>query len=320
MKSDVRFATVFIGGGTPSLCPPQEIARILEKVPLTTNAEITMEANPGATEYMDFTAFRQAGINRLSIGAQSFDASQLQQLGRIHGPEETAYAFSEARAGGFDNINLDLMWGLPQQKLEGALADLEAAIKLNPEHISWYQLTIEEKTEFARRPPQLPMEDTLQDIEQSGLDLLDSASYSRYEVSAFAKSGNQCLHNVNYWQFGDYVGIGAGAHGKVSQGNDILRCAKPKQPRLFLANPAQTETTLIPPDALPLEFMLNTLRLCNGVPQELFSQRTGLPWAEVQTLWAKLVDQGLVTEQHCATTAFGYRYLDSVVAEFLSAA
>jgi putative oxygen-independent coproporphyrinogen III oxidase len=332
IDSDVQFKSVFLGGGTPSLFAPEIISTVLSALPLA-NAEVTMEANPGTTEHANFADYRAAGVNRLSIGAQSFSDSQLQRLGRIHAASETTNAFANARAGGFNNINLDLMWGLPQQTVEEALADLHAAIDLAPEHLSWYQLTIEAKTEFAIRTPLLPVEDTLADIERLGLQLLADAGYVRYEVSAFARQQRQCQHNLNYWAFGDYIGIGAGAHGKISardrtQQNQRqpsshlplvpFRTQKASQPRLYLANAKQTTRSVIEPSALAVEFMMNALRLVEGVSRETLQTNTGLQWASVSSTWARLVEQGLVEVDRCATTPQGLRYLDSVVGAFLT--
>jgi putative oxygen-independent coproporphyrinogen III oxidase len=316
------FNSVFVGGGTPSLLPAELIQEVLQAMPLSATVEITMEANPGTTEYTNFAAYRHAGVNRLSIGAQSFNNSALKQLGRIHQACETEKAFAKARLAGFDNINLDLMWGLPQQTVEDALDDLDAAIALAPEHISWYQLTIEAKTEFARRTPLLPVEDTLAKMESAGLQKLKDAGYLRYEVSAFAQDKQFCQHNLNYWSFGDYVGIGAGAHGKlVAPGVStpgLIRTTKAHQPRLYLADPEATQTSTIPSDQLVVEFMLNALRLVDGVDFSTFSTNTGLPWQAVAHMWEPLVEQGLVRADRCATTPLGLRYLDSVVAEFLT--
>ncbi len=315
------FASVFFGGGTPSLAPPRLFATLLELLPLAPDAEITMEANPGTIEYHSLADYLQAGINRLSIGAQSFSNTHLQQLGRIHHARDTATAFARARAAGFSNINLDLMWGLPQQSVAEALADLEAAVQLQPEHVSWYQLTIEPKTEFARRVPLLPVEDTLEQIERHGLQLLEAAGFQRYEVSAFARTGRECRHNLNYWRFGDYVGLGAGAHGKYTLQAEgklrIMRTEKAHQPRVYTRQPAVTRLTPVPRENLAAEFMLNALRIKEGVAQDLLAPRTGLAWRELQPLWQPLARRGLVRSDRCATTPLGYRYLNSVVSEFV---
>lgn len=311
------FKTVFLGGGTPSLFHVQHVNQLLE---LTAGGadEVTMELNPGAREYGDLAAYRQAGVNRLSIGAQSFENPMLQALGRIHDADQTLTAFEVARASGFNNINVDLMWGLPGQEVAQALSDLRQAIALEPEHISWYQLTIEAKTEFAKRPPLLPVDRTLLDIEQAGLELLEAEGYRRYEISSFAKPGRECLHNLNYWSFGDYVGLGAGAHGKLTHRGRRLRTRQASQPRLYQSDPERLGVQDIAEDELALEFMMNALRLVQGVDQASFVSRTGLPWSSIAPTWQALVEQGLVHAQHCGTTPMGLRYLDSVLTSFVT--
>ncbi len=277
-----------------------------------------MEANPGTTEHTHFATYHAAGINRLSLGAQSFSDVSLAKLGRIHSADETTIAFENARKGGFDNINIDLMWGLPQQTVDDALNDIRRAISFHPEHISWYQLTIEAKTEFAVRTPLLPKEQTLADIEKYGLELLGDAGFGRYEVSAFAKPGKVCRHNINYWQFGDYVGIGAGAHGKLTNSDgQIWRYAKPHQPRVYLQDSQVINSTLVDSQQLAVEFMMNALRLLDGVSFDQFTHTTGLAWEEIEATWLNLVEQGLVRADRCATTPRGLRYLDAVVTEFM---
>lgn len=315
---DADFASVFLGGGTPSLFSPADMAPILEQLPLQAAAEVTMEANPGTAEHADFSGYRSVSINRLSIGAQSFNNEHLQALGRIHDADETMRAFDQARRGGFDNINVDLMWGLPGQSVEQAMADLATAIALSPEHISWYQLTIEPRTEFARRQPLLPVEETLYAIEQQGLAALQRAGYQRYEVSAFARPGKQCQHNLNYWRFGDYMGIGAGAHGKITTRQTILRTSKARQPRLYQQDPEQIQVSPVAGEDLPVEFAMNALRLIDGVPFEHATTATRLPWSRFSTTWAALQKKGLVRDDRCATTPLGLRYLDSAVEAFLA--
>lgn len=315
--------TVFCGGGTPSLFSAEAFASLLGRLGpwLRADAEITLEANPGTVEYHDFAAYRAAGINRLSLGAQSFDAQQLQRLGRIHGPAETEQAFRRARAGGFDNINLDIMYGLPEQTAPAALADLEQAIALQPEHLSWYELTIEPKTEFARRPPKLAVEADLAEMEHDGLALLEASDYGRYEVSAFARPGRQCRHNLNYWTFGDYLGAGAGAHGKRSRVSGcsvvVERTRKAAQPRLYMADPTRTERCPVTRGELPFEFMMNALRLVDGVDAERFPATTGLARHSLEPQWQALVEQGLVSADRLATTPLGLRHLDAVLQRFL---
>ncbi len=313
-----RIRSIFFGGGTPSLFPPDVLAHVLSRLGLTHAEEVTMEANPGTTEHADFSAYRNAGINRLSLGAQSFNDVHLNALGRIHRADETRTAFDNARRGGFANINLDLMWGLPGQTLKEALDDLDAAMALQPEHISWYQLTIEPKTEFARRPPQLPVEDEIHRIEQAGKERLAQRGFIRYEVSAYAQADRQCRHNLNYWTFGDYLGVGAGAHGKLTTADlQVRRTRKTHQPRVYQRAPTLTQVDDVEAASLPLEFMMNALRLIEGVPRSTFEARTGVPWSEIDARWQRLVDKELVHPERIATTTQGLRFLDSVVGEFV---
>ena len=322
LDQPTEFTSVFLGGGTPSLFEPAQMAPILQKLPLSNDAEVTMETNPGTTEHHLLGGYLDVGINRLSIGAQSFSNTQLQSLGRIHNSTETYAAFEQARRAGFENINIDLMWGLPEQTVAEALDDLEAAIRLQPEHISWYQLTIEAKTEFAVRTPILPIDSVLAEIETQGLMRLHAAGYHRYEVSAFAREGHQCRHNLNYWSFGDYVGIGAGAHGKISHasasGLTIERTQKASQPRRYQASPDTTTVMPVTFSERPIEFMMNVRRMIDGVETRSFVQRTGLAWEVIEPTWQRLVSQGLVRQERVATTPEGVRYLDSVLAEFLT--
>ena len=318
-----HFHSVFFGGGTPSLMQTQYIERLLSVLPISPRAEITLEVNPGTHEYMDFHDSRKSGVNRLSIGAQSFNDKQLQTLGRVHQSDEIVLAFDKARAAGFENINLDVMWGLPEQSVDEALQDLQRAIELQPEHLSWYQLTIEAKTEFARRTPILPVEQTAYDMEAAGLELLAKNGFRRYEISAFAKSGQQCEHNLNYWQFGDYLGLGAGAHGKRSS-NDIdgdaeqpIRVSKASQPRLYLADPRASTERSIDAGAMVVEFMMNALRLVDGVEWTLLEQRTGLTKGDLEPQWSRLEASELVTVERCGTTPKGLRYLDSILEGFI---
>ena len=315
------FHSVFFGGGTPSLMLPIHVAKLLDSLPIDQHAEITLEVNPGSHEYMNFEDSRKSGVNRLSIGAQSFDDQQLSKLGRVHESADIVTAFRRARAAGFDNINLDVMWGLPGQTVDAALQDLRCAIELQPEHISWYQLTIEAKTEFARRTPILPVEQAIYAIETAGLQLLEECGFKRYEISAFAQVSRQCQHNVNYWQFGDYLGLGAGAHGKRSCQRDRvlhpMRVRKVSQPRLYLADPSASVEHSVDPDEIVLEFMMNALRLVDGVDWALFEGHTGLAQSALTAQWSRLVEQNLVKTQRCSTTAQGLRYLDSVLQAFI---
>jgi len=320
LPGDARIDSVFFGGGTPSLFSPRAFAILLDDLGshLAADAEITMEANPGTTEHWELAEYRAAGINRLSLGAQSFEDSQLRRLGRIHTATETLQSYAQARAAGFENINLDLMYGLPRQTADAALADLQCALDLAPEHISWYQLTIEPRTEFAQRPPVLATESAIEDMETHGRQSLEAAGYQRYEVSAYALPDRASRHNLNYWTFGDYFGVGAGAHGKLTLGDNIVRTRKPRQPRLYLKDPAATIRVPVEVAELTFEFMLNALRLSEGVSFERFSDRTGLDRQVLEPTWSQLVAQGLVERAKIATTALGYRYLDSVVQQFLA--
>ena len=320
-------STLFIGGGTPSLFSVEAIDRLMrgvaERVPLDRDLEATMEANPGSAEAGKFAGFRAAGINRLSIGVQSFHDTQLQALGRIHNAEAAVAAVTAARSAGFDSFNIDLMHGLPGQDTALAADDLRQAMATGAPHISWYQLTLEPNTLFHKRPPQLPGENLLGDIQDRGEALLDGAGYRQYEVSAYARPGFQCRHNRNYWEFGDYLGIGAGAHGKVT-GSDgrVQRYAKSRKPADYLAAGGfrRTGQRTLSPDELPGEFAMNALRLNTGFELQLFESRTGLSAAALTPVIDTLVQRGLLSDVmgRVQTTPLGHRFLDSVIAEFLS--
>lgn len=322
-----KLSSIFIGGGTPSLFSPEAIAEILsfaeQSLGFHEDIEITLEANPGTFEQEKFSGFRSAGVNRLSIGIQSFSDLQLQQLGRIHGRREALAAISMAKRAGFSNINLDLMHGLPQQTPIDAQQDLMTAIDLEPSHISWYQLTIEPNTEFYSRPPELPVDDALADIQQMGEQLLARAGFKQYEVSAYAQAGQASQHNLNYWQFGDYLGIGAGAHGKITQPYDqqIIRLQKTRQPEHYLdANrPFTSQEKPIARDELGLEFMMNALRLVDGVSSGVFSAHTGLSRDSVEPAMSQLQQRHLLRSDpgRIATTPVGLRFLNQVLAEFM---
>ncbi len=298
--------SIFIGGGTPSLFSGAALTSLLDgiraHVSLADGVEITLEANPGSVDRAHFRAYRQAGVNRLSIGAQSFDAGQLRRLGRIHDPGAIIVAMETARAAGFDNINLDLMFGLPGQSVGAALADLEQALALEPEHISWYELTIEPNTAFHHRPPSLPAEQALVDMHLAGMQRLSAGGFERYEVSAFARRGRACRHNLNYWRFGDYLGIGAGAHGKLSDGvaGRILRRAGHRQPAAYIrlagGSGCGTEEAIIDPVRIRAEFMMNALRLCAGVEASLFPAHTGLDPVLIRAPLARARELGLLHE------------------------
>jgi len=318
--------SIFIGGGTPSLFDGAVIARLLESIAqrtvLAADAEITLEANPGTAEAAHFSAYRAAGVNRLSVGVQSLDDGRLAALGRIHSAAEARAAYRMARSAGFDNINLDLMYGLPQQSTAAALADLGELIDLGPEHISWYQLTLEPNTLFHHRPPPLPDEDSLVDMMEAGQAMLADAGYLQYEISAYARDGRRCRHNLNYWQFGDYLGIGAGAHGKLSwPGPRIRRRTKQRQPEAFLAAAAQGAIVLereIAQDELAVEFFLNTLRLTAGVPAGLFESHTGLALDTIERPLARARELGLMLNDptRLQPSAHGQRYLNDLLVLF----
>ncbi len=319
--------SIFIGGGTPSLFSPAAIRRLLEGVggllPWEADIEITMEANPGAVEAAHFAGYREAGINRLSLGVQSFQADSLQALGRIHGPDEALRAVEQARVAGFERINLDLMFGLPGQRAEMALRDLETAIGLKTEHLSYYQLTLEPNTPFHHRPPELPEEDAIWEMQCTGEARLAAAGFQHYEVSAYARAGGQCRHNLNYWRFGDYLGIGAGAHGKLtSEGGAIQRRWKRRHPGEYLAGVArgeglQDQRILLSEDRI-LEFMMNTLRLSEGVESELFERVTGLELAVLDKAMRAAQARGLLESvpERIQATPLGLRFLNDLLAYF----
>ncbi len=334
-----RIDTVFFGGGTPSLFQPEDFSRLLgalrQRAAFADDVEVTMEANPGTIERGRFEGYREAGINRVSLGAQSFGRHALERLGRIHSADDTHRAVAELRAAKLDNFNLDLMYALPGQSLEEALDDVRIACQLGPAHISYYQLTLEPGTVFHARPPQLPDEDVAWQMQTAGQKLLAEAGFDQYEVSAYARPGKRCRHNMNYWLFGDYLGLGAGAHGKLSFAlpQRILRTTKPKQPREYQEQ-MQTRTlgvagepgtpiggsSFIAAADLPFEFMLNALRLNEGFSVRDYRQRTGL---ELESLEAKLADargRGLLEsrEDGWRPTELGRRFLNDLQASFLA--
>ena len=322
-----RLSSIFIGGGTPSLFSAEAIDRLLgavrARLVCQPDMEITLEANPGTVEAGRFAEFRAAGVNRLSIGVQSFDAQKLQALGRIHDPAQAMRAAEQAHDAGFATFNLDLMHGLPGQSLEGAMRDLDTAIALNPTHISWYQLTLEPNTVFAKKPPVLPDDDVLWDIQEAGWEKLRQAGYGQYEVSAFAKPNHHSRHNVNYWSFGDYLGIGAGAHGKLTdlQYQRAYRTTKKKIPRDYL-DPAKaflSEETDIPEREMPFEFMLNALRLNDGVPVAYFNERTGMQLSQIAPVLAKARSLELLDNEpgFIRPTEKGHRFLNDLLEMFL---
>ncbi len=318
--------TLFIGGGTPSLFSPRAISRLLASIgsllQLSPALEATMEANPGSAEAGRFAGFRAAGINRLSLGIQSFDDACLQALGRVHNSDQARAAIEYARAAGFASFNIDLMHGLPGQTPATAETDLRAALAFSPPHLSWYQLTIEPNTAFYKRPPALPLEDALADIQQAGEHLLAAAGHTQYEVSAYSRPGFRCRHNLNYWSFGDYLGIGAGAHGKISFADGrIERYHKTRQPAEYLRATAGIFTAstrrLAFADTVG-EFMLNALRLNQGFTRQLFEIRTGLDLAVIEPRLLQLRERELMEcdDRGFRASALGRRFLDSVIAEF----
>jgi oxygen-independent coproporphyrinogen-3 oxidase len=322
--------TVFIGGGTPSLFSPTTISRLLSelqaRLPLRPAAEITLEANPGTVDQERFLGFREAGINRLSIGIQSFDRSSLRRIGRIHDDREALGAVRAAQQAGFDNINLDLMFGLPDQSLERALEDLHTALDLQPAHLSWYELTIEPNTRFYRHPPERPSDERLWDMQEQGRRLLEAGDYTRYEVSAYSRGQQHCRHNLNYWQFGDYLGIGAGAHAKITDAGrqSVTRTAKTRHPRAYLEQATgegriAAETRLDADDVM-LEYALNALRLDRGFSAEEFCAATGLPFSATAKPVNAAVEQGLLENSNgrIGTTARGQRYLNEVLQYWLT--
>lgn len=318
--------SVFIGGGTPSLLPPEALDRLLSglraRLRLLPDAEVTLEANPGTVEAGRFEEFRAAGINRLSIGVQSFHDELLERLGRIHGRREALRAAEAAHHAGFDNFNLDLMFGLPGQSLAQGGEDIAIAIALEPAHISYYQLTLEPNTAFHHRPPTLPLEEEIEAIQHQGQARLAAAGYAQYEVSAYARADRQCRHNLNYWRFGDYLGIGAGAHGKITHAPEgrIERSWKKRHPRDYLAAADKVEgrSTLRRGDAA-FEFMLNALRLVDGFDTALFSQRTGLALSAVTPALQEAERRGLIEwdVERVRPTERGRAFLNDLIALFL---
>ena len=323
-------ASVFIGGGTPSLFPGPAIAALLDgiraRARLEPDCEITLEANPGAADNGRFTAYREAGVSRLSIGVQSLDSPSLVRLGRIHDPHQARAAVAAARAAGFANINLDLMFALPEQTLDQSLGDLNALLELEPEHISFYQLTLEPNTAFHAHPPPLPDGDLAADMGAAGRARLEAAGYRQYEVSAYARPGRRCRHNLNYWRFGDYLGIGAGAHGKLTDlaAGSIRRRVKRRSPLDYLGSATESlaseERTLSAKDRV-FEFALNAFRLTDGFEQRLFESTTGLPWSRLAADIVTAERDGLLKLEAgwVRPTRLGCDFVDDLVCRFLPA-
>jgi putative oxygen-independent coproporphyrinogen III oxidase len=318
--------SIFLGGGTPSLFSPAAIARLLDQVRLKvgflSSIEVTLEANPGTIERGKFAEYRAAGITRVSLGAQTFDERQLKVLGRIHSADETRRAAEELHAAGLDNFNLDLMYALPGQTAEEARADVEAALSLEPAHLSQYHLTIEPGTLFAAAPPVQPADEIVDVMLDQSLAALSQAGFEQYEVSGYARPGRRCLHNLNYWEFGDYLGIGAGAHGKLSlPGQGIaIRTNQTREPRRYLAaDPRAMVRKPIASRDLPFEFAMNGFRLVDGFSESLFEARTDLPKTILQDALAPIAGRGLVVrnEESWRATPKGFRFLNEILVELL---
>ena len=316
--------TIFIGGGTPSLLSAESMADLLygvkERIAVAPDAEITMEANPGTVEAERFAGFQRAGINRISIGVQSFGNDKLIRLGRIHDADEAKNAARLAKELGLRSFNLDLMHGLPDQSLSQALSDLQQAIALSPPDLSWYQLTIEPNTQFGSRPPKLPDDDMLWDIFSEGDKLLTAAGYQQYETSAYCKPGFQCQHNLNYWRFGDYLGIGCGAHGKISFADGrIMRTVKTKHPKGFMAGRYLHQQNWVDNDDRPFEFFMNRFRLLEAFPRQDFSDYTGLAQETIRRQIDEALALGYIseTETHWQITPHGKLFLNSLLELFL---
>ena len=322
-----KIHSIFIGGGTPSLLTGAAYTRLLNEIDnligLSDNCEITLEANPGTVETGRFKDYVKAGINRISIGVQSMQNDKLKALGRIHGADEACYAAQQASEAGLNSFNLDLMHGLPGQSLDDALSDLKQIIALSPPHISWYQLTIEPNTQFASKPPTLPQDETLWDIQEQGQALLAQAGYQQYEISGYAKPGFQCQHNLNYWRFGDYLGIGCGAHGKVTDAKTgvITRTEKVKHPRGYMdiIKPYLYKSWQVEQDDLAFEFFMNRFRLTEPCPIEDYSALTNQPLQSQQAALNKAINTGLLIEKdgHWQVSLKGHRFLNDLLELFV---
>ena len=328
--SNRNLLSIFIGGGTPSLFSPQAVTRLLDEVKkrfvCDASLEVTLEANPGTVEADKFNGFANAGVTRLSIGVQSFASDKLIKLGRIHDSGQAIRAAKLAKQAGIKSFNLDLMHGLPNQSLDNALDDLKTAIALNPDHLSWYQLTIEPNTAYYSKPPKLPEDEVLWDIQESGVALLQTAGYQQYEVSAYSQKEKQCRHNLNYWRFGDYLGIGCGAHGKITDtaSQKIYRTVKVKHPKGYLTKgrPALNQLSVVEHDELPFEYMMNRLRLREAFSLAHYQGATGLSAEPLAKLLSQHQDKGLMAfkDQQWQVTELGHRYLNDLLASFLEQA
>lgn len=322
LLGDRQLTSIFFGGGTPSLFSAASIESILKgvesRVPFADDIEITLEANPGTIDQQHFKDYRLAGINRLSLGIQSLQDDKLKTLGRIHDRSNALAGIEIARAAGFDNFNLDIMYGLPNQSIEDALSDIQCALATGPSHFSWYQLTIEPNTVFYRYPPALPHDDFVWEMQQAGQALLQSHGFTQYEVSAYARDHKECRHNRNYWEFGDYLGIGAGAHSKLTLADSVIRFAQVRQPKDYLARMECKAGKAVSAKDLIFEFMLNALRLVQGVPASYFVERTGVPLNTIQNELKKLRSLDLLQADanYLRTTEKGLRYLNEVLLQF----
>ncbi|WP_372769082.1 radical SAM family heme chaperone HemW [Pseudoalteromonas sp.] len=333
LKTDLGYVqgreltSIFIGGGTPSLFTEKAISDLLagieRLIPFANNIEITLEANPGTVETERFIGYHAAGVNRISIGVQSLQQDKLISLGRIHDADEAINAAKLAKTIGLNSFNMDLMHGLPDQSIDDALSDLKQVIALNPPHISWYQLTIEPNTQFASKPPVLPEDETLWQIQEQGHQLLSDAGYEQYEISGYAKPGFQCQHNLNYWRFGDYLGIGCGAHGKITDltSKQITRTVKVKHPKGYmdLTRPYLFDSWQVNADELPFEYFMNRLRLQEAFDINEFAQLTGLPIDQVSSNLNQAVDAGLMQQNDniWQVTAKGHRFLNDLLQLFV---
>ena len=324
-----RIESIFIGGGTPSLFSAEALEKLLAAVransQLNPDAEITLEANPGTAEAERFQAYHEIGINRLSIGVQSFDDEKLSALGRIHGADDALAAIQMAKDSGFENFNIDLMFGLPGQSIDEAMTDLNTAFEQSATHISWYQLTIEPNTVFYKQRPSLPVHDAIWEMQTQGQQFLSDMAYKQYEISAYSMKNKQCGHNLNYWQFGDYLGIGAGAHGKLTniEANQISRFARHRIPESYMQKAGSgdviVEEKLLADDDIVLEFMMNVFRLNDGFSSSLFAQRTGLAAEELQSLLKMAIERGFVEmeDDEIKPSELGRNYLNELLEIFM---
>ncbi len=333
LKNDLHYvqgrklSSIFIGGGTPSLLAPAQMKRLLDSVKLLITCdetlEVTMEANPGTVESGHFALFQQAGVNRISIGVQSFQSDKLTILGRIHDSDEAINAAKQASSLGLRSFNIDLMHSLPKQGVTDALGDLRQAIELAPPHLSWYQLTIEPNTQFHSKPPTIPDDDILADIYDAGREVLNAAGYKQYEISAFAKAEMRCQHNLNYWRFGDYLGIGCGAHSKITDiaNNRVLRASKIKHPKGYLSvqDSYVFKQWTIDEDDMALENFMNRFRLVEACPRHEFESFTGLSQQSIKKTMAQAIDKGLITQSdtHWQVTPLGQRFLNKLLDIFM---